>query len=371
MIVVLLNGYIAILALFLWMRWLPFNLFWKISPAIVLVILLVGLFIPMGWGAPSGPAGVVRNSVQVVPNVSGEVIDVAAKANVPVKRGTVLFRIDPAPFEYKVRALKAEVVAAQQKAAQLKASLDAANASVEAVTAQVNFARKRRDDIAQLARNSTATEFRLQDAQKQVDTLEAQLSAARASQTSAELAVASQIDGVNTDVARLDAQLGSAQWDLDQTTVRAPTDGYVTNLALQSGARATSQAPVMAFIDTSTPVIGAEIGQIYARYVEPGQPAEITFKILPGRIFTGRVEAVLQAISTGQVQPGGFAVTPTDIQPAPFVVRIVLDDHTILSRLPAGATGTAAIYTEHVQPAHIIRQVVLRQTAILNYVLPF
>ena len=371
MIVVLLNGYIAILAFFVWMRWVPFNLFWKISPAIVLVVMLIGLFIPMGWGAPSGPVAIVRNSVQIIPNVSGEVIDVAVKPNVPVKRGEVLFRIDPAPFEYKVRDLKAAVVAARQKAAQLGASLDAAKASVESVTSQLEFSRKRRDDIARLARSSSATEFRLQDEQKQVDTLEAQLAAAKASQTSAELAVASEIDGVNTEVARLEAQLGSAQWDLDQATVRAPTDGYVTNLALQVGARATSQSAVMAFIDTSAPIIGSEIAQIHARYISPGQPAEVTYKIHPGRIFTGRVEAVLQAIATGQVQPGGFAVTPTDIQAAPFVVRIALDDHDILPKLPAGATGTAAIYTEHVKVTHTIRRVVLRQTAILNYVVPF
>src|SRR6202020_410204 len=61
MIVVLLNLYIAILALFIWLKVLPFNLFWKVSPIIVLLLLLVGLFIPMGWGAPSGPAALLRN----------------------------------------------------------------------------------------------------------------------------------------------------------------------------------------------------------------------------------------------------------------------------------------------------------------------
>jgi hypothetical protein len=54
MIVVLLNVYIAILALFVWLRFIPFNLFWKISPVLVLLLLLVGLFIPMGWAHPRG-----------------------------------------------------------------------------------------------------------------------------------------------------------------------------------------------------------------------------------------------------------------------------------------------------------------------------
>ncbi|EIM30822.1 hypothetical protein MicloDRAFT_00003490 [Microvirga lotononidis] len=54
MIVVLLNSYIALLALFIWLRFIPFNLFFKLSPVLMLLLLLVGLFIPMGWGAPSG-----------------------------------------------------------------------------------------------------------------------------------------------------------------------------------------------------------------------------------------------------------------------------------------------------------------------------
>ena len=102
MIVVLLNAYIAVLALFVWLRFIPLNLFWKVSPLMVLLALLVGLFIPMGWGAPSGPAVVLRNSVQIVPSVAGEVIDVPVAANAPVKKGDILFRIDPTIYQSQV-----------------------------------------------------------------------------------------------------------------------------------------------------------------------------------------------------------------------------------------------------------------------------
>lgn len=371
MIVVLLNSYIALLALFVWFRLVPFNLFWKLSPVLVLLLLLVGLFIPMGWGAPSGEVLVVRNSVQIVPNVSGQVIEVAAEPNKPLRAGDILFRIDPAPFTYKVRDLEAQLVAARQKAEQLKANLDAATANTAAVSAQLGFAEQRRNDVERLARSSNATEFRLQDEQKQVDTLNAQLTAAKAQETSARLALASQINGVNTEVARVNAELDNAKWELEQTIVRAPTDGYVTNLALRKGARATSHAPVMAFIDTSDAIFGIELAQINTRYVEAGQPVEITFKVFPGTIYSARVEAVLQAIATGQAQPGGLAVTPSTVASAPFVVRIRPDDPELARRLPAGSTGTAAVFTEHVKPSHVIRRVVLRQAAILNYINPF
>jgi multidrug resistance efflux pump len=133
----------------------------------------------------------------------------------------------------------------------------------------------------------------------------------------------------------------------------------------------TGQSPVMAFIDPSETIFGVEIPQISARYIDVGQPVEVTFKALPGEVFPGKVETVLQAIATGQSQPGGLAVMPSEVQAAPFVVRITLDDQDMAKRLPAGSTGLAAIFTDHVTASHVIRKVVLRQTAILNYVNPF
>jgi len=65
------------------------------------------------------------------------------------------------------------------------------------------------------------------------------------------------------------------------------------------------------------------------------------------------------------------AVTPKEVQTATFIVRFNLDDPAIAGRLPAGSTGQAAIYTDRVQAAHIIRRVILRQTALLNYSVPF
>ena len=72
MIVVLLNVYLALLFILVKLRVVPFNLFWKVSPVIVLLLLLVGLFIPMNWGAPQGPALVVRQSIAIVPDVAGD-----------------------------------------------------------------------------------------------------------------------------------------------------------------------------------------------------------------------------------------------------------------------------------------------------------
>jgi multidrug resistance efflux pump len=176
-----------------------------------------------------------------------------------------------------------------------------------------------------------------------------------------------------SEVDQLSAQLEGAKWNLDKTTVRAPADGYVTNVALRKGARVANlpMSPVMAFIDTSDTRLVVNIDQIDARYVEPGQDVEITFKFVPGHVYTGKVESVLQAIASGQAETSGTAVAPRAIEAAPFVVKVRLDDNDFATRLPAGATGTAAIFTGHVRVSHILRRVLLRQVAILNYINPF
>jgi RND family efflux transporter MFP subunit len=313
MIIVLLNVYLVLLFILVKLTIIPFNLFWKISPAIVLLGLLVGLFIPMGWGAPSGPVLVIRHSVQIVPNVAGEVIEVPIEPNKPIKANDVLFRIDPAPFQ----------------------------AQVGVIEAQLRFQELRLAQVTQLQDRGTGRAWDVEERQAEVD--------------------------------RLRAQLDGAKWNLDATVVRAPADGFVTNLALRNGARVANLplAPVMAFIDTSDTIVGVAVPQIGARFIAPGQEVELTFKFKPGRIYTGRVEAVLQAVATGQIQVSGVAIAPQGAQTGPFVVRVELDDKEFATSLPAGSSGEAAIFTDRVRITYIIRKIMLRQIAILNFINPF
>jgi RND family efflux transporter MFP subunit len=313
MAVAILNTYLVLLFVLVHFKIVPWNLFWKASPFLVLLLTLFGLLIPMSWGAPQGSALVVRNAVSIVPDVAGEVTDVPVVANTPLKAGDLLFKIDPTPYD----------------------------AQVKAIEAQLKLAKTRLGQMTQLYEKDAGRGFDVEQRQSEVD--------------------------------HLSGQLEGAQWNLDKTVVRAPADGYVTNLALRRGARVANLplSPVMAFIDTSNTIIGVEINQIDARYIEPGQEAEITFKFAPGQIYKGKVESVLQAIATGQVQTSGTAILPKAVEAVPFVVRVKLDDAGFADRLPAGAAGTAAIYTAHLKPTHIVRRVILRQIAILNYINPF
>ncbi|SNT11941.1 RND family efflux transporter, MFP subunit [Tardiphaga sp. OK246] len=309
----IINTYLVLLFLLVHFRVIRFNLFWKLSPFMVLLVVIFGILVPMGWGAPQGSAVVVRNSVAIVPEVSGEVAEVPVAANVQLKAGDVLFRIDPTPYGAQVKAIEAQLKLAETRLAQMTTL----------------FAR------------DSGRGFDVEQRQSEVD--------------------------------QLKAQLEGAAWNLKKTTVTAPADGYVTNVGLRRGARVSnlSLAPVMAFIDTSQTIIGVEIAQNNARYIRRGQDVEVTFKFMPGMIYTGKVETILQAISTGQVQTSGTATTPNAIQAAPFIARIVLDDAIFARSLPAGSAGDAAIFTDRLKVTHFVRKVLMRQTAILNYVVSF
>src|ERR1700722_10110040 len=103
--VAIINTYLVLLFLLVHFKIVPFNLFWKVSPFIVILLTLFGLLVPMGWGAPQGSALVVRNAVSIVPDVAGEVTDVPVAANTPLKAGEVLFKIDPTPYDAQVKSI--------------------------------------------------------------------------------------------------------------------------------------------------------------------------------------------------------------------------------------------------------------------------
>ncbi len=277
------------------------------------VILVMGLFIPMQWGAPTGSARVMTYSVAIVPNVSGQVSEVPAQANVPLQKGDILFRIDSTQYQ----------------------------AALDGLKAQLRLAQTRESQARQLVAQDAGSVYELQ-------TYEAQ------------------IDGLN-------AQIDAAMYSLRETTVRAPADGYVTNVVLRPGARVSSFpiAPAMAFIDTSETGVVAQIHQIYTRYIEAGQEAEVTFKTMPGKVFPATVMYLVPATAQGQAAVSGAAVQPlASMTPGPFMVRLKMDDPDIEARLMPGALGEVAIYTQHTKATHLIRRVMIRMNAILNYISP-
>ena len=312
MILFLTLCYIVVLVILIKLKIVPSNTFTKSSPVLFSLLLLVLLFIPMGFFAPSGDAIVLKHSIQIVPNVAGIVTEVAVEPYTPVKKGDLLFRIYKRPYQ----------------------------AAVDALKAQLKLAERRLGQAQSLAERRAGSVFEVEAAETQVESLR--------------------------------AQLDNANFNLDSTEVRAPADGHVTNLALREGSMlmAAPLTQAMVLVDDSETAVVVSIHQINLRHVAPGQEAEVIFKVRPGEIFTAKVEHVVADLATGQVAPGGVLPVPGQIVPAPYFVRLKLDDEEVARALPTGAAGTAAIYTGGFEVSYMIRRVGMRMDAWLAYILP-
>jgi multidrug resistance efflux pump len=460
MIVFLTLLYVGVLAVAVKIGLVKLNTFWKLSPLLWMLLLFVALFLPMQWGAPGGTANTFRYVVEIVPNVSGEVIHVPVKALEPLRKGDVLFEIDPAPFQAKVDQLRAQLQANIQNVEQLQASAEAAQATVKkteddieikkeqvkAAAASIVVAEASQEQAeANLAKaTSLVTDLQVQvdaskrelDRQQQIlskgagsksdvdaaqvrytnllsqwhsaqadlrsaeqavtaaiasldvdkanansvelelaQLVDAELPRVKAMAREAKLAAESMIEGEHTMVADVRAQLAAAEYELEQTTVRAPSKGHVAFLTLRPGQRV-ANLPVrswMAFIDSEKTEIVVAVQQYALRNVRPGQPAEVTFKLFPGQVFSATVDRINYMTSAGQLQPSGQVASSSrlDLTAEQLAVVLRLDASAIdQSLIAGGAKGSAAIYTDSMKATHVIRRVMIRMDAWLNYVIP-
>lgn len=377
MIVFLTLSYVALLAILLKLKAIKLTLAWKLSPLFFMLVCIIALAVPMQWGAPSGPINVYRYVIEIIPNVSGEVVDVPVKPLEPLKKGDVLFQIDKRTFQAEVDRLAAAVAEAEQEVLQLKAAFDTAAANLDQEIAErdladLNYERAkalRKTDTAAIAARS------LDETRQVLAAAEAAVRADESTKTEARLALEAEIGGQNTTVVQLKAQLQLAHLNLQWTTVRAPADGYVMQLALRPGQRV-SHFPTkswMAFVERDRTRLAVGLRQFQLRHVKPGQPAEIAFKLYPGQIFSARVESVIPMNSMGQVQASGQLVELEDMlaNKRPYGVILTLDDDAIdVTELPGGASGSADVYTDRARFTHIIRHVELRMKSWLDYFLP-
>jgi multidrug resistance efflux pump len=384
---------LGIYSFFVWLiffkyKWLPWN---TVSQVIVITLPIIGiaaLILILNIVAPSSAdVRVINYVVAINPPVNGFVTHVPIEPNRPVRKGDVLFKLDSKPFETEVAGFKAQVeslnaqlVTATAGERGLGEQLRNATASKNAVASKLKLAKVREGQLAELARTGAGSQFDYEQAQTDVANLTAELNAATASEQQVrEKYIAKTDAGVNDEVAnvkaqilRAEAQLADAQWRLEQSTYRAPTSGTVISLALRPGAMAVPfpVTPAMTFVEDEQWIM-AIFRQNEVRKIKPGQEAEIALKMYPGRIIKCKVDSIMWATAAGQLPIGG-ADTVRGIAPIPphsLAVRLVKDRYDKDLFLASGAQGVGAIYTDSGAPVHIIRKVILRVGAKIDWLI--
>ncbi len=306
----------------------------------------------------------------IVPAVRGIVTSVEVEPNQLVDKGTVLFRIDPKPYESIVRQKQALLAGTKAGVRELEAAVAAARARVVEVTAN----RDRSLGVFQRYEKGFASgafsEIELENRRQLYLADEAALERAEADLERAQIAFEAGIDGENPDVARLQAELEKARYDLERTVVRAPTSGYVSQLLLRPGmmAAALPLRPVMVFVHDEQASIYAAFRQNSALRLRAGFEAEIVFPSIPGRVFKGEVVQVLPNLGEGQLQTSGNLVGTERFQSIGRIpVQIEISDDLAEFELPTGSRAQVAIYSDHFTHVAVMRRILLRMSSWQNY----
>jgi multidrug resistance efflux pump len=369
---------VLVYALVIWLvfdklRLLRLSLPLAIALAAVGPLFVFYLLVSMNNHHPSSAdARVFQRIVQITPHITtpGRVQGVAVQPNTPTKQGEVLFTVDPRPFQFEVDRLAAALAAATQGVPQLKSSLDQASAGVEKANVQLNLAKVDFERQTELFEKRVIAQAALDRAARNLQTAEQTVAEAKAAEERARLAYESNIGSENTAVAQVRQQLAQATYNLEEATVRAPCDGYVTNLQLVPGAIVSAAASVMPFVcdrdERNAGVVVASFMQGPYLAIKPGDYAEVALPMYPGRVLAGKVLTTIDVASEGQLTATGLFPGVGDPGNARFAVRIRLDDANNV-RLPAGAQGSAAVYTGDVQIAGVMRMALMRIASWTNY----
>jgi len=323
--------------------------------------------------------GLVRAQViQIVPRVSGQLIRVPIRNNQLVKKGDLLFEIDPRTFQDSVNGARADLdnmrdiikSLAQQvdgmrdAVTQSESAVNAARFEMEALAADAENAKVAFERAATLVKSGFSDQREYDNRNTEYQVAVARLSGARShvnqatadlERSRADLARAKANLGVlgeaNPRLRRAEADLKLAQQNLDFTTVSAPEDGYITNLQLRAGDSAIANQPIVAVIEANSFYVEAFFRETFVGDIQIGDRAVVTLMGYPDTPLQGRVESIGWGIaqtngSTGfQLLP---SISPTFewirlAQRIPIVVYLDKLPDTV--KLRAGTTASVLVMT--------------------------
>ena len=329
-------------------------------PAVILVVvtlLLLFVVIRMWDRAPrTDDAYVYADTIDVVPEVNGRIVELAVHDNQAVKQGDLLFRIDPRPYQDALARGNASLVALNRQIELTQRSVNAQQYNAQSVRAAVGRARA-------AASQASVTLSRMEPllshgyvAADEVDrartaqrATQAELSAAQLQAQQAQAAV-SGVDALVAQRAVVMAEISIAELNLEYATVRAPFDGRVVSLKTSMGQFASALKPVFTLIDTRHWYVVANFRETELKGVRTGTPATVYLMSDTGQRFQGAVDSISYGVApdeAGLALPGGLPYIPRTLNwvhvSQRFPVKIRVDNpNPELFRV-----GTAAVAVLH------------------------
>jgi membrane fusion protein, multidrug efflux system len=260
---------------------------------IVPAILIVGgvyYYMTSGGSVSTDDAQVKQDIVSVSAQVTGPVQQAFVRNGQDVKKGDILFKIDPAPFQVALENAQAQLAQAELQTSQLRTQAAGTGADITGSEANLKIKQNAFARQAQLMKQGFTTRADYDTAFNDVKTAEQQLEDAKARAANAHAAIAS---GQQPQIAAAQAAVDKAKLDLSRTTVRAPMDGTVENAdKLLVGQMAAEGIGMMSLVHSRTAWVEANFKEKDVGRMVPGQRAEITVDAYPGQKFPAHVQSI-------------------------------------------------------------------------------
>ena len=260
--------------------------------SIPLLIAIVGLYLWLtsGGSVSTDNAAVKQDIVSVSAQVNGPVIEVAVKNGIVVKRGQILFRIDPAPYQVALEQAQAQLASAKLQTTQLRTQAAGTGADITGSEANLAIKQNALSRQTALLKRGFTTRADYDDAFNEVRTAEMELADARSRAANAHSALA---PGEQPSIAQAQAAVDKARLDLSRTFIRAPMDGTIANAdKLQVGQMAVQGLGMLSLVHSQTAWVEANFKEKDVGRMVPGQRAEIEIDAYPGSSFKGHVESI-------------------------------------------------------------------------------
>jgi len=322
--------------------------------ALLPVALVIGgyFYVTGGEIMSTDNAYIEADTVGVSTDVSGTVQSIEVHENEPVKAGQVLFRLKPDSFRITLDGAKAQLGAVRNQILTLKANYRQSLAQIEQAQADISFYQKNFERQQNLVSSAAASRAAYDQAKHDLESAEQKVDVAKA-QAQATLAQlggnADQPVEQNPLYLQAKAAVDNAQRELDDTVVRAPFDGVVTNVSsLQVGAYLEASQPGFSLVSTNHMWVSAKPKETELTYVKPGQPVTITVDTYPGVEWKGKVASISPASASS------FALLPAQNTSGNWVkvvqripMRVTIDDASGKPPLRVGMSATVDVDTGH------------------------
>ena len=313
--------------------------------------------------------------VQIAPEVSGPVVAVGVQDNHPVKKGQMLFGIDPAPFEIALRAAQANLAVASQGADTSVADVRVADATLQGKQVELSTSKQLGKIVLDLSEKRALSETSAIRARADIAKTEAEIVRVEAEAERARIKLAPAGEPT-PQVRQAQIAVEQAELDLRRSTVVAPADGAITNLRLSPGQFANRGQPVLSFMGTGSRWVTAAMRENQLGNIAPGNRVLVVFDDRPGEVFPAKVESVGWGVTQGTETPNGQlpkvdAPTGWLREPQRFPVRVVLDPPAKGEKpLPPGRSGAQAsvvVLTRESSIMNPLARLWIRMVATLSY----